>query len=122
MKADIQARGFALTESLRQAVENEAAYYARHFPALMPRLEVRLFDANGTARGGVDHGCLVCARVGRWKRTVVASAIDADMYRAIVAAFARLTRSTRATSDRRTNARRGRSRLPDVKAGLAPGH
>ncbi len=105
MKTDIQARSFSLTDSLRHAVESEARQYQHDFPEKLHSLSVRLFDVNGV-RGGLDKGCLVFARIGRGQATVVASGIDSDLYRAITAAFARLSRGTRHSLDRNRRLRR----------------
>ncbi len=105
MKIDLQARNFPLTESLRHAVETEARRYHAEFAERPQALSVRLFDVNGI-RHGIDKGCLVSARVGSCKSTVVASGIDSDLYRAIIAAFARLTRGTRQALNRNRRLRR----------------
>lgn len=110
MKVDIQARSFTLTEALRHAVETETRRYQTALAERPHALSVRLFDVNGV-RGGVDKGCLVYARVGSCQSTVVASGIDADLYRAIAAAFARLERGTRHTLNRNRRLRRGPSRV-----------
>jgi putative sigma-54 modulation protein len=107
MKMDIKARSFTLTEGLRQAVVAEAMQYEEDFNATLHSLSVRLFDVNGI-RGGIDKGCLVFARVGQRQATVVATGIDSDLYRAISAAFARLTRSTRHSMSRTRRLRRSR--------------
>lgn len=109
MKIDIQARSFSLTDSLRAAVENEARQYQAEFPDRLHSLNVRLFDINGV-RGGLDKGCLVFARIGSRRATVVATDIDSDLYRAITAAFVRLNRGTRHSLNR--NRRLRRTRLP----------
>lgn len=109
MKVDIQARSFPLTEALRHAVETEARRYQTAFAERPHALSVRLFDVNGV-RGGVDKGCLAYARVGSCESTVVASGIDADLYRAIGLAFGRLERATRHTLNRNRRLRRGTGR------------
>ncbi len=105
MKMDIQARSFSLTDSLRHAVESEARHYRDDFGDTLTSISVRLFDVNGV-RGGIDKGCLVFARVGDRQSTVVATGIDADMYRAITTAFARLGRGTRHSLNRNRRLRR----------------
>ena len=99
MRTDIQSRGFTLTPALRAAVDDEARGYAARFPQLTANLQVRLFDVNGP-RGGADKGCLVNARVGRGRMIVVASDINADLYRAIAAAFEKLERGTQTVLSR----------------------
>jgi ribosome-associated translation inhibitor RaiA len=117
MKIDIQARNFSLTEALRDAVEAEARRYHAEFAERPQALSVRLFDVNGI-RHGIDKGCLVSARVGSFKSTVVASGIDSDLYRAITAAFARLTRGTRQSLNRSRQLRRTGSE-PSATANVA---
>lgn len=105
MELDIQTRGFPMTDSLALAVREEAEDYQGAFPDLPLRLKVRLFDVNGR-RGGLDKGCLIHAHAGRGAAVVVASDLDDDLYRAIAAAFARLSRATRAKLARRQALRR----------------
>lgn len=105
MKIDLQARNFALTEALRETVENEARRYHAEFAERPQTLNVRLFDVNGV-RHGIDKGCLISARIGSCKSTVVASGIDSDLYRAIATAFTRLVRGTRHTLNRNRRLRR----------------
>lgn len=107
MRIDIQARQFTLTEALRSTVEAEARQYEADFADRLHSLNVRLFDVNGL-KGGVDKGCLLFARIGRGQATVVASGIDSDLYRAIGAAFTRLSRGTRQSLDRNRRLRRPR--------------
>lgn len=99
MKTDIQARGFTLTQALRTAVQGAACVYAEQFPNLRIAVQVRLFDINGL-RGGVDKGCLVAAHIGHHRKIIVANQLDTDLYRAIPAAFAKLSRATRSVLSR----------------------
>ncbi len=105
MELDIQTRGFPMTDALALAVRQEAEDYQSNFPDLPLRLKVRLFDVNGR-RGGLDKGCLIHAHAGRGAAVVVASELDDDLYRAIGAAFVRLSRATRAKLTRRLALRR----------------
>ncbi len=105
MNTDIQARGFALTEALRRAVEKEAQAYANRFQDQLLGVHVRLFDVNGP-RGGPDKGCLAYGRFGRGGAVVVATDIAPDLYDAIPAAFAKLNRATRNAQARRHTLRR----------------
>ena len=106
MRIDIQARGFSLTEAMLHAIEHRANDYRQAFPDLKPALSVRLFDLNGEPHGGVDKGCLVHARLGAGRRTVVASDVDSDLHVAIQSAFAKVERATRAAVERRQRLRR----------------
>ena len=105
MDIDLQARGFTLTPALAAAARREAGTLARLAGDRLLRLQVRLFDVNGS-KGGVDKGCLVAARVGRLRRITVASSIDSDLYRAIPAAFEKLRRALVGASNRVQGRRR----------------
>lgn len=109
MEIDLQTRGFTLTSSLRAAVESNAQHFMTRFRRLTPHLHVRLFDVNGQ-RGGIDKGCLVEARMGRRSRVVIASDLDANLYRAVANAFEKLERSTESALARADAVRRNLSR------------
>ena len=108
MQIDVQSRGFSLTNALQQAIEDEAQHYAARCPNALAGVRVRLFDTNGP-RGGNDKACLVQARLLRRRESVVASHVDADLYRASAAAFAKLERGTRSVLAPRRAHRRGAS-------------
>jgi hypothetical protein len=108
MQIDVQARGFTLTRALAAAVQREAAELAAIVGGRSAWLQVRLFDVN-SAKGGIDKGCLVTVRIGRLRRTSVASSLDADLYRAIPAGFDKLRRAVLGAT-RRTQALRRRER------------
>jgi putative sigma-54 modulation protein len=108
MQIDVQARGFSLTHALQHAIEDEAEQYAARCPNALAGIRVRLFDTNGP-RGGSDKACLVQARLRRRTESVVASHVDADLYRAIAAAFAKLERGTRSALGARRAHRRDAS-------------
>lgn len=114
MNMDIHARGFALTAALRAAVERQADDLQRRHPQRIGSLAVRLFDVNGT-RGGPDKGCLVYARLERRGSVLVATEVDADLYRSIERAFAKLRRGTRAALARGRASRR----MPGARAAQA---
>ncbi len=105
MRTYLKSRGFTLTPALCAAVDAGAQNFAARFPSLDARLEVRLFDVNGR-RGGIDKGCLLHARIGRNRTSIVVSDLDTNLYRAIAAAFQKLQRGTRAAFDRNRAARR----------------
>lgn len=105
MNIDLQARGFPLTEAIEAAIRRETAQLSDIDGA--QRLQVRLFDVNGT-RGGIDKGCLVTLHLSREKRVLVATELDSDLYRAIPAAFDKLRRAL-ASAVRRTRVLRRRS-------------
>jgi putative sigma-54 modulation protein len=91
MKIDIDARRFALTESLRHAVHREIARLAQALGTGIAQVSVRLFDLNGL-RGGPDKGCLVHAQFTDGT-SIVCSDVDADLYRSVPAAFEKVLRS-----------------------------
>jgi putative sigma-54 modulation protein len=109
MHIDVQSRGFSLTRALQQAVVSEAQQYCARCPKALAAVRVRLYDTNGP-RGGIDKACLVQAHLSSGRESVVASHVDADLYRAIAAAFAKLERGTRSALQLR---RAHRRRLPD---------
>jgi ribosome-associated translation inhibitor RaiA len=102
MNIDVQARGFALTAAIQAAIRRETA---RLNVVGAHRLQVRLFDVNGT-RGGIDKGCLVTLHLSREKRVIVATELDSDLYRAIPAAFNKLHRALGAAVRRTRSLRR----------------
>ena len=104
MNIDVQARGFTLTQALRAAIRRETTDLSS--VETCQRLQVRLFDVNGT-RGGIDKGCLVTLHLSGEKRVLVATDLDADLYRAIPAAFDKL-RHALAAAARRSRALRRR--------------
>jgi ribosome-associated translation inhibitor RaiA len=110
MQIDVQSRGFSLSRALQRAVEGEARQYANGCANAPAAIRVRIYDNNGP-RGGIDKACLVQATLPRRGKSVIATHVDADMYRAIAVAFAKLTRATR------TFLARGRSRRHLVPAG-----
>jgi putative sigma-54 modulation protein len=114
MHIDVQSRGFSLTHALQHAVEDEAQLYAARCPRDLAALRVRLFDTNGP-RGGNDKACLVQAHLRRHRTSVVASHVDADLYRAIAAAFVKLERGTRSALAPRRSHRRGLSEIEEAQ-------
>lgn len=112
MHIDVQSQGFSLTHALHHAVKDEAQLYAARCPRDLAAIRVRLFDTNGP-RGGHDKACLVQAQLHRHRTSVVASHVDADLYRAIAAAFVKLERGTRSALGPRKAHRRGLSSIPE---------
>ncbi len=112
MNIDVQGRGFVLTEAIHAAIRRETARLSELEGA--HRLQVRLFDVNGT-RGGIDKGCLVTLQLSRERRMLVATDMDSDLYRAIPAAFDKLRRAL-GSSQRRSRSLRRRAHTGDVYA------
>ena len=105
MNIRICARGFALTEALRTAVTREARHFARRLGGAPAEVAVQVYKINAT-RGGVDKACLVRTHLAGLGPPLVASDVDADLYRAIAGAFARLGRAVGHARSRRTATRR----------------
>lgn len=120
MNTDICARGFSLTAGLRSAVERESEEFQSNFPRGFGSVKVRLFDINGSSRGGADKGCLIHARLRGTRASLVATAIDTDLYRAINMAFVKLMRGARAALHRTRKLERNRRTLPPAQR-RAPG-
>lgn len=112
MQIDVQSRGFSLTNALQRAIEGEAQQYASRCSNAPADIRVRVFDTNGP-RGGSDKACLVQARLRHRRESVVASHVDADLYRAIAAAFSKLERGTRSVLEARRAQRRRLLVSPD---------
>jgi ribosome-associated translation inhibitor RaiA len=112
MNVDVQARGFTLTPALEAAVRGELR--SLNAPRDSIRLQVRLFDVNG-ARGGIDKGCLVTMYLAGERRAIVATDLDADLYRAIPGAFDKLRR-TLGQHTRRARTLRRRASLPVLES------
>src|SRR5256885_1190890 len=113
MHIDVQSRGFSLSRELQTAVESEAREYAIRSPRAVAGVRIRLSDTHGP-RGGNDKACLVQARLEQGHKSVVASHVDSDLYRAIAAAFAKLQRGTRSVLGARRVRRRRSDPWPDT--------
>jgi ribosome-associated translation inhibitor RaiA len=111
MNTDICARGFSLTAGLRSTVERESQEFQYSFPRGIGSIKVRLFDINGSTRGGADKGCLIHARLRGTRTSLVATAVDTDLYRAINTAFVKLMRGARAALHRTRKLQRNRRTL-----------
>lgn len=105
MLTDLQARDFTVTPALRRVVETEAERFGARFGRFITKLSVRLYDTNGD-RGGPDKGCRVHARLAGGQ-AVTSSVVDADLYKAIPAAFERAERSVQARVERGSSHRAG---------------
>lgn len=81
MQMDIQCRGFALTEGLRDYAKKRLACSLSHGEAHVGRVIVRLSDINGP-RGGEDKRCHLELRLKGLPEVVIED-IQADLYLAI---------------------------------------
>ena len=101
MLIDTRAIGFGMTDALQRYVEHRVESALGPLAHHVLKVTVRLEDVNAN-RGGVDKRCGVTIALRR-NRTVIAEAVNADMYAAIDAAVTRarngvvrrLTRSAR---------------------------
>ena len=91
MQIAIQARGFALTDALKNHVHTRLGFTLSHATRRIRRVGIRLSDLNGP-RGGVDKRCLIEVRLDGLS-TVVIEDIQTDMYLAIDRAVARTART-----------------------------
>lgn len=91
MQLDIQARGFTLTEGLRNYCEQRLRSALGPASGRLRNVAVRLSDVNGP-RGGVDKRCTIRAIVPGAPPVVIAQ-YETDVYVAIDRAADRIARS-----------------------------
>jgi ribosome-associated translation inhibitor RaiA len=91
MQIAIQARGFPLTEALKNHVHIRLGFNLSHAARRIRRVGIRLSDLNGP-RGGVDKRCLVEVRLDGLSPVVIED-IEPDMYTAIDRAVGRAART-----------------------------
>lgn len=103
MDIDVQSRDFPLTEALREALLISAREYRDTYRRLVRKVAVRVHDVAGP-NGGIDKACVVIADLVDGQ-VLVCTEVDADVYRAIPAAFAKARRGAKAAR------RRQRARL-----------
>jgi ribosome-associated translation inhibitor RaiA len=106
-----QARGFSLTESLRERTELRIWHGLGHLASRVLAARVMLDDVNGP-HGGNDKRCSIVARLTQ-RRTIVARAIHRDLYTAIDLAAERI----RAASERVLRRRGSRTRKGPQRPG-----
>lgn len=91
MQLDIQARGFTLTDGLRNHCERRLRFALGPASGKLRNVAVRLSDVNGP-RGGVDKRCTIRAIVPGAPPVVIAQ-YETDIYIAIDRAADRIARS-----------------------------
>jgi putative sigma-54 modulation protein len=91
MQIAIQARGFPLTDALRNHTHTRLGFTLSHAASRIRRVGIRLSDLNGP-RGGVDKRCLIEVLLDGLP-TVVIEDIQPDMYTAIDRAVGRAART-----------------------------
>ena len=91
MQIDIQARGFSLTEGLRNRAERRMRFALGSTSGRVRNLVVRLTDENGP-RGGVDKRCMIRANLPGVPPVIIEQQ-EADLYVAIDRAADRAART-----------------------------
>ena len=91
MQIAIVARGFPLTDALRNHTHTRLGFTLSHAASRIRRVDIRLSDLNGP-RGGVDKRCLIELLLDGLP-TVVIEDIQPDMYTAIDRAVGRAART-----------------------------
>jgi putative sigma-54 modulation protein len=90
MHIDIQARGFELTNGLREHTMRRLSFATDWARDEVRRVTVRLSDINGP-RGGEDKRCLIQIPLAG-KTDIVIDELDSDLYVAIDKAIGRIER------------------------------
>jgi putative sigma-54 modulation protein len=91
MQIAIQARGFALTDALRNHTHTRLGFTLSHAASRIRHVGIRLSNLNGP-RGGVDKRCIIEVRL-HGLPTVMIEDIQSDMYTAIDRAIGRAARA-----------------------------
>lgn len=91
MQIDIQARGFTLTDALREHCERRLHFALGPSSSRLRNIGIRLSDVNGP-RGGVDKRCVIRATASGLPPVVIAHC-ETDIYVAVDRATDRLARS-----------------------------
>jgi putative sigma-54 modulation protein len=120
MHIDIQARGFRLTEALREHAARRLRFALGGAGGRVRRVAVRVADENGP-RGGVDKRCTLRVSLPG-QPPVIVEQLDPDLYAAIDRAADRLGRSVarrlaRGAHDRRHGALSRGAAAPGIPAG-----
>ena len=97
MRIDIQAQGFALTQSIQSHVQRRIEFALDRLRGRVRRVCVRLSDVNGR-RGGIDKRCQLQVQLADTRDVVVAD-VQRDLYvamtRAVDRAAAAIVRPSR---------------------------
>ena len=118
MQIDIQARGFKLTEGLREYVERRLSFVFASTRRSVRRISVRLSDQNGP-RGGDDMRCRMQVSLAA-APSVVIEDTEANLYVAIDRAADRIGRAVARRIERLRKDRRMSRLLPDGAYSRAP--
>jgi len=87
MRIDIQAQGFALTQSIQSHVQRRIEFALDRLRGRVRRVCVRLSDVNGR-RGGIDKRCQLQVQLADTRDVVVAD-VQRDLYVAMTRAVDR---------------------------------
>lgn len=109
MQIGIQARGFKLTEGLRNHCERRLRLTLGSASSRVRSVLIQLADENGP-RGGIDKRCTIRATL-RNAPLVIIVQDEADLYVAIDRAFDRVARATYRKLERTWSIRRAPSLL-----------
>ena len=112
MQIDIQARGFALTEALREHCNRRLRFAIGAGGSRLSSIAVRLSDVNGP-KGGVDKRCTIRATLPGTAPVFIAQD-ESDVYTAIDRAADRAARVLSRQIKRARSARRGQSMEADA--------
>lgn len=91
MQIDIQARGFVLTDALRDYAERRLRFALPPADERIRRVTLRFFDTNGP-RGGIDKRCRIQVTLNGLGGVVIEDT-EADLYVAIDRAVDRAGRA-----------------------------
>lgn len=116
MQLDIQARGFSLTEGLRNHCERRLRFALGPASSRLRSVAIRLTDVNGP-RGGVDKCCTIRALVPGAPPVVIAQ-YETDIYVAIDRAADRAARSLARRTQRIWRGRRSVPSMPTQDSAL----
>jgi ribosomal subunit interface protein len=105
MQVDIRARGFELTEGLRQHTERRLDFALGWADYDIRKVAVRLFDINGP-RGGEDKCCRIQVTLPN-AQDVVIEDTEADLYLAIDRAAERVENSVARRLERQKEHKHG---------------
>lgn len=110
MQIGIQARGFELTEALRNHCERRLLFALGSVGGKVCGVFIRLADENGP-RGGKDKRCTIRAILHGAPAAVIVQD-DADLYIAINRAADRVARAISRRTERAWSVRRSRAPAP----------
>jgi putative sigma-54 modulation protein len=117
MRINIQARGFELTEGLRQHTERRLQFAIDWASDEVRTVKVRFSDINGP-RGGQDKCCTIQIPIAG-QRDVVIKDTEADLYVAIDRAADRVERTLSRKLERVREVQHQRLTVTDIEADSA---